>query len=84
MSTRLQTVGEVIDALGGTDAVKALTGAKWEQSVSGWRTNNRFPAKTHKLLTTLLEAAGFTAPDSLWGQIDRADLPKQEAVDASH
>lgn len=74
---------EVIAALGGLDAVSALTGRKYV-TVSAWQTRiGRFPPSTFVMMTEALAAGGYTAPESLWGQIGRADDPSEwEAANA--
>lgn len=64
----LASAAEVIDALGGTEGVMALTGAKSSQVVSYWRTSGRFPPKLYLLMNGALEAAGKRAAPSLWNQ----------------
>jgi hypothetical protein len=63
---QLSTTVEVIEALGGTTAVAALTGRTYPAAFN-WRGATRFPANTYITITRALEAKGKTAPPSLWG-----------------
>lgn len=66
----LETVEDVIEALGGTAAMARLTGSRMT-AVSNWRRQyNRFPARTYTHILAELEKVGKTAPASLWGMID--------------
>lgn len=69
MIRELKTVDEVVAELGGSGAIKAITGSKHTSAVSNWKKLGRFPAKTHKVLQDALCAKGLTAPDSLWGLV---------------
>ena len=60
---------EIIDALGGTLAVAAMTQST-RPAVQNWRSFDVFPSKTYLVLTTALAAKGITAPYALWGMID--------------
>lgn len=62
----LKTAGEVIDALGGTQATANLTGRK-AQHVTNWRASGRLPASTFLVLSKELEERGKSAPPSVWG-----------------
>ena len=62
----LQTVDDVIRALGGTVKTSALAGVSPSQ-VSGWRHAKRLGAKTFLVLKQELAGRGFDAPASLWG-----------------
>jgi hypothetical protein len=66
----LKTTSEVIDALGGTKAVQALTRAKSRQAVWNWRRFRTFPANHFDCMTEALAQLKppLTAPASLWGQ----------------
>ena len=66
MTRTLQTVDDVIDALGGTVKTSALAGVSPSQ-VSGWRSAKRIGAKTFLVLKKELAARGFDAPPTLWG-----------------
>jgi hypothetical protein len=61
----LPNASAVIDALGGTVAVAALTG-RVKQQVSYWRKSNIFPSKFYPLMRDKLQALDFTAPSELW------------------
>lgn len=65
-SDELPTVSAVVDALGGTKAVAALTKRKWDSAVSNWKAENAFPTTTYFVLKSALQERGKTAPDRLW------------------
>ena len=76
----LNSTREVIDALGGLDAVVELTGRSYP-TVSGWQSNyNAFPAQLYVLMTQALFRAGYTAPDHLWGQSTAYPQRREEAT----
>lgn len=62
---------EVIEALGGTDAVAKLTGRKYGAAFN-WRSFETFPPDTFLVLTKALEDLGHTAPPSLWRMVETA------------
>jgi hypothetical protein len=63
----LRTAGQIIDALGGTGSVAALTRRK-DSQIARCRRLNKFPPQTFLLLITALKVKGFDAPVSLWSQ----------------
>ncbi len=65
----LRSTAEVIDALGGFDAVAELTGSKYS-AVHNWKAFGAFPAKTFVIMTSELESRGLEAPASLWGMLE--------------
>lgn len=62
----LTTTSEVMDELGGNQAVSALTNSK-PSAVSNWRGFETFPSNTYVAMTAALRARGVMAPPSLWG-----------------
>lgn len=66
------TVGTVIDLLGGTAEVAALTQRSYK-AVWMWRALNKFPAATYVMLAAALAERGYEAPLSLWGMEPPAD-----------
>jgi hypothetical protein len=62
----LRSTVAVMDVLGGTKAVAAITGRKYTAAFN-WRKQRKFPANTFRDLQKALAAKGHTAPDSLWG-----------------
>ncbi len=61
----LSTSEEVIDALGGLDAVMTLTGAGYKRT-SNWKAFGVFPSKFYVVMTEALRDSGKRAPASLW------------------
>jgi hypothetical protein len=70
---------EVIEALGGSAAVAALTGRK-TSAVSNWRQQDHFPANTYLILRQALETAECEAPDWLWDMAPRAHRKRRLKV----
>jgi hypothetical protein len=62
---QLQTASEVIDALGGNQAVGSLT-ERQAKTVWYWRDTGKFPANTFLTINSALLAQGKTASASLW------------------
>jgi len=69
---RLQTVPDVIDALG-PDRVRALTG-KRSNNLTNWKASGFFPPETFLVLTDALRSLGCAAPPSLWRMIRPAKV----------
>ncbi len=61
----LSTAEQVLDELGGFDAVAELTGAN-RKAVTNWKYFNAFPSRTYVALTAELKRRGKKAPASLW------------------
>ena len=61
-----QTTSEVIDALGGNNAVSELAHVK-PKTVWHWRNIGAFPSNTFLLITEALARSGKAADYSLWG-----------------
>jgi hypothetical protein len=66
--SHLTTVHDVIDALGGIEAVVKLTGRN-AKAVYHWRALNTFPARYHDMMPKALKRLKHTAPPKLWNQI---------------
>lgn len=64
-SEALTTTASVMEALGGTSAVAALTGREYRAAFN-WRSFENFPADTYLVMTTELAKHGKSAPPSLW------------------
>lgn len=62
---------DVIEVLGGTDAVARLTGRKYSAAFN-WRSFETFPPDTFVIMQRALRDAGHTAPDSLWRMVEAA------------
>ncbi len=67
----LGTVGAVIDELGGTASVAALTGLG-SSTVSNWRSRGRIPAELFLVVSGALEGKGKQADPSLFGMAREA------------
>lgn len=61
----LDSVAQVIDALGGIPAVRVLT-ASSPQQVSNWRRNGTFPPETFLQFWTALRRKRLRARAALW------------------
>lgn len=66
--TELASVDEVVEFLGGTNALAKLMG-KTAGAVSQWR-NRGLPPDTFLAISGLLIAKGATAPAHLWGMAE--------------
>ena len=64
---QLNTASEVIEALGGLKAVRALFDAK-QSTVGMWKQAGAFPANRYLAMLSMLRARGYNAPASLWRQ----------------
>jgi hypothetical protein len=63
----LTTIEDVIDLLGGIDAVAEFTGRGYT-AVHNWRREGRFPASLYLKMTRRLKRRKAAALPSLWGQ----------------
>lgn len=70
MPAPLLSTDDVIEALGGTQAVARLTG-RGDTAPYNWRYHARFPPNTYLALITALAARGLHAPAWLWGMEPR-------------
>ena len=68
-ATRLSSAVDVVDVLGGVEAVKKLTGARLK-AIYHWRSTGQFPARQHDLMVKALRRRGYTAPAVLWNQAE--------------
>lgn len=68
----LKDANEIIDALGGTGATARLTGRRYDQAVSNWRSSGRLPADTYLVISNELKKLGLHASPSLWGITEAA------------
>jgi hypothetical protein len=65
---KLTTARQVVDVLGGHEAVCKLTGAE-SKAVYHWTGQSKmFPARLHALMLRALKKRGAQAPDWLWNQ----------------
>lgn len=62
----LETAAEVMDALGGNEAIEILTGSK-PSAVCNWRKFGKFPSNTFVAMTAALAKQRQRAPEVLWG-----------------
>lgn len=72
MIKRLTTAEEVIAALGGFQAVNALTKRTSISASSMWKLRKKFPPNTYPVMKAALAAVGASAPDALWGMPETA------------
>lgn len=77
--SELRSTSEIIDALGGNQAVSELTGINNSGAVSNWRAQAAFPAWTYLSITRALEQTGKSAPDALWAM----NPPRKRHAEAS-
>jgi hypothetical protein len=63
----LETIEQVIQELGGPEAMRKLTRRKGVSSVNMWKCREKFPAPTYTVIQGALREKGKTAPDKLWG-----------------
>lgn len=63
---KVATAAEIIERLGGINAVSALTNSDYK-AVWNWKAGNWFPARTYVVLDTELRKRGLFAPAKLWG-----------------
>jgi len=64
-SSKLSSVSDVIDALGGTKAAASLLDVS-HAAVSVWRVNNRLPAHTFTTISRELLSKALSAYLDLW------------------
>ncbi len=68
----LKTVREVIEVLGGLQAVADLCGVNY-RTVSGWQARfEAFPPKFYVVMTAALAGRGLSAMPALWGMAGEA------------
>ena len=68
-----ETVGDIIDALGGTRAVATLTGFG-SSAVSNWRSRGRIPAELYLVFSEALAALNKRADPALFGMTPAAGV----------
>lgn len=71
MFKELETVEDVVTALGGAQAVMDLTGRQGLSVVPVWKHRGKFPGYTYPAIQKALKAKGARAPDELW-KLERA------------
>jgi hypothetical protein len=74
----LSTVGQVIEALGGTGSMAKLT-RRTASAVSNWRKAGVFPAGTISVINGSLDRIGRRAPPKLFG-IEAFDYVRTNAA----
>lgn len=80
MSTKLKSVSDVIEALGGTKAASSLLGVS-SSAVSVWRVNNRLPAHTFTVISQELLSKMLSADFTLWNFDRKKSSRRLETVD---
>lgn len=68
----LQSIPEVFEVLAWQEIAAACSANK--TAVFNWKYREKFPAKTRDVITKALEARGCTAPNSLFGMQEPADV----------
>jgi hypothetical protein len=68
----LRTKEEVMTALGGIQAICALTGSEYG-AVENWKRLRTFPSRYFLLMTFALHKKGLIALPELWGQVTPAE-----------
>lgn len=63
--TKLDNTVDVIDFLGGNQAVGQMLSAH-PKAVANWRYSGKFPADTYLALQDAAKRCGLSVPDSLW------------------
>lgn len=76
----LDSVDAVIAALGGSAAVRRLTGQS-PQALHNWRKAGRFSATTHAVMKNALGDIGRDADDKLWRQFLNGHAPHETDVE---
>jgi hypothetical protein len=76
--THLTTVEEVLDVLGTTAEINALSEREAPQTVSNWRIRQKLPADLYARHTARLASLGFSADPEIWGQLK--PLPSDAAA----
>lgn len=76
----LETVEDVMKALGKPRDVKRLTRAANYQTMHNWKDRKVFPSNLFKVMSEALEERGYTAPSTLWQQVEPAPLPEPHAA----
>lgn len=70
MSKRdLETTAEVMEALGGINAVAEITGSEYK-AAANWKGFKAFPSRTYLVMNRELERRGLRAPVSLWKMVE--------------
>jgi hypothetical protein len=62
----LSTAAQIIERLGGINAVGAMTDSGY-RAVWNWKASNKFPSRTFLVMDCELRKQGLMAPASLWG-----------------
>lgn len=75
----LTNADQVIDALGGTSAVAALTG-RGLSAVSNWRKSGRIATETFLIFDAALKAKSCKASPALWGLPETVAKPSKRAA----
>ena len=77
----LLTANEIVEVLGGTNAVSDLVGSR-PSAVSNWRRMG-FPPKTFIALQAALAEKGFSADPSIWKMVGAPHKEPSAAVSPS-
>lgn len=63
----LETVDDVIDALGGPVEVAKKIGGRKRRAIWEWKRKGRMAASAYPAMVAMLGKLGMTAPPELWG-----------------
>lgn len=75
----LKTTVDVMRALGGLQAVCALTGSGYK-ATENWSRAETFPPRFFLVMTFALWRRGLSAPPELWGQVTPAERKQALSV----
>jgi hypothetical protein len=78
-SRPLTTTVAVMRALGGIQAVSALTGSGYK-ATENWNRFETFPPRYFLVMTWALHKKGLSAPPELWGMVTPAE--RRKAIEA--
>lgn len=79
---RLNSVHEVIAAVGGEERIADLLGVGLK-SVQQWKWKKVFPAKTYLAIVTELGRSGLSADQSLWSFVRATDKVADQPEEAA-
>lgn len=69
MPERMDTVSDIVKALGGAETVATMFGCV-PNAVYNWTAGNRLPARTYLAIRDALAVQDKVAPDHLWAMVE--------------